>query len=264
VFKVYSTQSGRRFMCDLKDSHSKGYIKRLPCYNSIFNVLEAEGTTEVLVSLIVESANPLKAMEENIAIDSTGFSSSRFDKWFDKKWGEIKTKRAWVKAHVMSGVRTNVVTAVQVLDEHSGDSTYFKPLLTATAERFTINQVSADMAYSSEANLQAVVDAGAFPLIPFRSNANASKGGLWAKMFHYFSLNREEFLARYHQRSNVESTFSMIKAKFGDSVRSKTDTAMRNEALAKILCHNVCCLISAMYELGIDPMFWQSQLKVAQ
>ncbi len=73
MFKVYSTQSGRRFMCDLKDSHTKGYIKRLPCYNSIFNVLEAEGTTEVLGALIVESANPLKAMEENFAIDSTGF-----------------------------------------------------------------------------------------------------------------------------------------------------------------------------------------------
>jgi len=23
--------------------------------------------------------------------------------------------------------------------------------------------------------------------------------------------------------------------------------------LAKVLCHNICCLISAMYELGIEP-----------
>jgi hypothetical protein len=47
----------------------------------------------------------------------------------------------------------------------------------------------------------------------------------------------------------------MVKRKFGDALRSKTDTAMRNEALAKFVCHNVCCLISAMYELGIDPRF---------
>jgi transposase len=257
VFKVYSTVSGRRFMCDLKDSHDKGYIKHVPCYNSIFNVLESEGTTEVLEALIVESANPLKAMEEKFSVDSTGFSSSRFDKWFDKKWGELKTERAWVKAHIMSGVRTNIVTAVQVLEEYSGDTTSFKPLLNSTAQRFSINEVSADLAYSNVANLQAVVDVGAYPLIPFKSNANAKKGGIWAKMFHYFSFNREDFLTRYHQRSNIESTFSMIKAKFGDSVRSKTDTAMRNEALAKILCHNICCLISAMYELGIDPIFWK-------
>jgi hypothetical protein len=48
----------------------------------------------------------------------------------------------------------------------------------------------------------------------------------------------------------------MIKAKFGDSVRSKTDVSMRNEALCKILCHNLCCLIQSFFELGVDPEFW--------
>jgi transposase len=258
VFKVYSTLSGRRFMCDMSDARDKAFVRRMPSYNTIFRILEAESTTQVLKALIAESANPLKAIEDKFAIDSTGFSSCRFDKWFDKKWGELKTRRAWVKAHIVCGVKTNVVTSVDAQDEYSGDSTNFRPLLADTASRFKVNEVSADMAYSSEANLQAVMDAGAFPLIPFKSNANASKGGLWAKMFHYFSFNRDEFLARYHQRSNVESTFSMIKAKFGDGVRSKTDTAMRNEVLAKVLAHNICCLISAMYELKIDPVFWNN------
>ena len=34
---------------------------------------------------------------------------------------------------------------------------------------------------------------------------------------------------------------------------------MRNEALAKILCHNLCVLISAWYELGIEPSDWAAQ-----
>ena len=75
------------------------------------------------------------------------------------------------------------------------------------------------------------------------------------KMFHYFAFNRQEFLQHHHKRSNVESTFSMIKAKFRDHVRSKTDVAMQNEVLCKILCHNICCLIQALYELGIEPTF---------
>ena len=50
----------------------------------------------------------------------------------------------------------------------------------------------------------------------------------------------------------------MIKAKFGDHVRSKTDVAMVNEVLCKVLCHNICCLIQSMYELGIEPTFWAS------
>jgi hypothetical protein len=49
----------------------------------------------------------------------------------------------------------------------------------------------------------------------------------------------------------------MMKSKFGDSLRSKTDTAMVNETLCKVLCHNLVVLIHEMYELGIDPVFWQ-------
>jgi hypothetical protein len=79
-------------------------------------------------------------------------------------------------------------------------------------------------------------------------------GGLFDKMFCYFRLRWEEFLEHYHQRSNVGSTFSMVKQKFGDSVRSKTDEAMMNEVLCKLLAHNVC-VIAAWYELGIEPMF---------
>lgn len=80
---------------------------------------------------------------------------------------------------------------------------------------------------------------------------------LWfvARYHHYYQLNKDEFLQHYHKRSNVESTFSMIKAKFGDHIRSRTDVAMKNEALAKILCHNICCVIQSMYELGIQPVF---------
>ena len=63
--------------------------------------------------------------------------------------------------------------------------------------------------------------------------------------------------AHYHKRSNVESTFSMIKRKFGDSLRRKTDTAQVNETLAKVLCHNLVVLIHEMYELGIEPTFFQ-------
>lgn len=73
------------------------------------------------------------------------------------------------------------------------------------------------------------------------------------RLFHYFTFNGEELLSRYHLRSNVESTFSMIKAKFRDGRRSKTDTAMKNEVLAKLVCHNICVLVQSLYELGINP-----------
>jgi len=48
----------------------------------------------------------------------------------------------------------------------------------------------------------------------------------------------------------------MIKAKFGGGLRSKTFTAQANEALCKILCHNLCVLIQSSYELGVESTFW--------
>jgi hypothetical protein len=47
----------------------------------------------------------------------------------------------------------------------------------------------------------------------------------------------------------------MIKRKFGHSVRSKTDAAIRNEVLAKVLCHSIAVVIHEMHELGIEPDF---------
>ena len=51
----------------------------------------------------------------------------------------------------------------------------------------------------------------------------------------------------------METTFSMIKAKFGSEVKSKTDTGQVNEVLLKVLCHNICVLIQSMYEYGVTP-----------
>ncbi len=48
----------------------------------------------------------------------------------------------------------------------------------------------------------------------------------------------------------------MIKAKFGDSVRSKTDVAMKNEVIAKMVCHDIVCVIHELYEAGLEPQFW--------
>ena len=138
-------------------------------------------------------------------------------KWYDEKYGVTRSGHDWVKVHVMSGVKTNIVTAVEIRGRDAGDSPLLPPMLATAAKNFTIHEVSADTAYSVVENTEAVVDAGGTPFIPFKSNTTGAAGGLWEKMFHFFQFRREEFLAHYHKRSNVESTFSMIKAKFGDS-----------------------------------------------
>ncbi len=70
-------------------------------------------------------------------------------------------------------------------------------------------------------NLGVVENIHATPHIPFKSNTTGKGSEQWTKMWAFYQFKREEFMSHYHKRSNVESTFSMIKRKFGASVRSK-------------------------------------------
>jgi transposase len=258
TFKVYSTVSARRFMCDLRDAQNKGFIAKAPHYNSIFNYLENPELTPLLKSLITESSLPLSSVETNFAADSSGFMTSRFTRWYDHKYGCERTKADWVKCHLMCGVKTNIVTAVEIHGQHAADTKMLPALAGTTAMNFTMREVSADKGYASKANYDSVARLGAVPFISFPDSHKGQGGGKWAEMYHYFNFRKQEFLKHYHKRSNVESTFSAVKRKFGDSIRSKTDTAMVNEVLCKILCHNLVVLIHEMYELGIDPVFWKT------
>lgn len=263
AFKVFSTFSGRRFISDLCDAQDKGYISKVPHFNSIFNYLEKAEMTPLLKSMIERSSAPLRAVETGFAVDATGIASNRFVKWFDKKYGNTEDSHDWLKLHLVCGVKTNIVCAVQTSGKDDHDSKFLPALVESTASRFDATEFYADKGYSGRENLMAIQATGATPYVAFRSNTKlgvVSKHGaeadaLWDKMFHFYSFNRENFLARYHQRSNVESTFMAIKAKFGDEVRSKGDIAQANEVLCKVLCHNICCLIQSMFELGIEPTF---------
>src|SRR5215216_3685085 len=257
VYKVYAAVSSRRFMTDLKEAHLRGYLSKFPCFNSVSNYLEDETLTPYLQALITQSALPLKAVETDFAVDGSGFSTNQYSRWYDEKYGKEQSEREWIKAHVMCGVKTNIVTSAEISGGYSHDTNYFAPLVNETAKRFQVREVSADKAYSNYANMRLVDNKGATPYIDFKIDASGKgKCAIWNKMFHYYNLNRAEFMMHYHKRSNVESTFSMIKAKFGGFVRSKLPTAQVNEVLCKILCHNLCCLIQSSYELGIDATFW--------
>jgi len=258
AFKVYSTISTRRFMSDLREASERGYITKAPHQSSVFRYLEDPALTSILRDLITRSSLPLKSVEVDFAVDSSGFTTSRFSRWYDHKYGAIRQRHDWVKAHIMCGVKTNVVTAVEIHGRDAADVKQLPALLSATAQHFPVAEVSADRVYVSVKNMEAIAAAGAQPFIAFKTTHTGQRGGALEKAFHYFMYRRDEFLAHYHKRSNVEATFSMIKRKFGDFVRSKTDTAMVNEVLCKVLCHNLVVLIHEMYELGIEPVFARS------
>jgi transposase len=262
ALKTYTGFSTRRLTSDLKEAQRNGYIEKAPHFNSVYGYLEMKSLTPPLMQIINMSSLPLSSVETTFAVDSSGLSTSQYDQWVKHRYGRPKPveRHKWMKVHIICGTRTHIITGVRVMNGNSGDSPQFIPLVEDTARNFFIDEVSADKAYSAEKNMEAVLEKGGVPDIAFRSNAvstNRRSGEVWRKMYHFFAYNHQHFMEHYHKRSNVESTFSMLKAKFGGSLRSKTEAAQINEALCKVLCHNICVVIHSIYELGIEPTFWE-------
>ncbi len=263
VARIYSGLSARRADSDVREAEARGLTDSDPHFNSVLRYLRDPEMTPVLRGLVELSALPLKGVETDFAVDATGFSTSRFERWYDHKWGQVKSKREWKKLHAMTGVRTNIVTAVDVTSSRVNDTTRLKPLLSTTGENFDVDEVSADKAYISKSNLDHVEKFGGTAYIPFKANTvgvpwlpeptlPGFEAPAWERMFHMFAYQKDEFLAHYHKRSNVETTFSMIKAKFGDSLRSKSEVGQINEVLCKVIAHNLCVLIACVHEIGLS------------
>lgn len=257
--KIYGCVSGRRNQTDLDEAFRRGYLTRPVRYNTLFKYLELEVMTPYLQQLITESSLALKSVEVDFALDSSGFGTCNYVRWFDVKYGGEDNNHDWIKMHLMTGVKTNIITSVEISRRYANDSPYFKPLVEKTARNFQLREVSADKGYDSFSNRTFALTKGAIPYIPFREPKQGAsysfKGELWRRMYHLYKYNADEFYAHYHRRSNAETTFSMIKARFGERLRSKTERAQINEALIKVLCHNVCVVIQSIYELGLEVEF---------
>lgn len=255
TLKVYSTFSLRRFMSLMKIAREKGHIDASCSYVSVSNYMNKLNLTDILLGLIEKSSLPLRTVEVDFAVDSTGFSTTQFGRWVDFRFGTDRRYRKWLKAHAIVGVKTNVICQAIVTESDAADHTFFEYLVKDTKRNFHINEVSADKAYSSEKNMEIVEKCGGIPFIPYKKNTKIAllpprpSTKIWKKMYHYFRFREEEFMERYHKRSNVETCFHMVKAKFGSSVRSRKKVAQVNEILCKILCHNICVIIQEMHEM---------------
>ena len=257
VMKIYTRFSLRRFMSDMQIAKEMGLIDNVPCYSTISNFMNREEIKLLLEELIIISSLPLREIEKDFAVDSSGFSTSRFGRWFDYKWGKERKFRVWLKAHVCIGTKTNICTAIKITEGQENDSPQLAELVKKTAKNFGMEEVSADKGYAGKENFKTIESVNAVPYIPFKKNVTGKRGGcsIWKKMYHYFLYKHDEFLEHYHKRSNVESYFNMVKTKFGDSLMSKKKSAQETELLCKVLANNITIVIQEVSELGVKAEF---------
>ena len=252
--KTYYGKSTRRTMGEIELCKRAGYLTKNVTFNTVLKYFKDPDLTPVLHQLIQASSAPLTDIEKHFAADSTGFSLRMYDERWSSVRGKHSKHRRYLKCHAMFGVATNVCTAAHITPGTAHDSPHFKPLFDQTNKHFTMLEVSADKAYSSRNNLSHAFNHKCIPFIPFKKNTTPHKKGaspIWRQMWRFFHYNQKQFLQRYHQRSNAETAFWMIKQKYGNFLWTKTPTSQTNELLTKLLCHNLTVLIQETFLLGI-------------
>ncbi len=261
ALRTYCNAPIRRFHSDLKIAREAGYIEREYHFNTMKDHLHHPKLSSILQDLIQVSSLPVKPLERFFAADATGFSCAKFNRWFDFRLQKTTRKRMWRKCHAICGVLTHCVTSVEVTPGDVNDITQFEKLVNKTAKNFKMEEISADKGYLSRENFELADEIGSTAFIPFKSNSTgkARGSGVWAKMYRHFQEHQEDFMKHYHKRSNIESVWSMIKARFNNHLRSRREDAQDNEILLKVLCHNICVLIQEMFMRNLSIEFLDSR-----
>ncbi len=127
IQKVYSQLSSRRAYSLFENATERGQIDHAPHFNSPSKLFNNPQMTPILHSLVLLSALPVAGAEVDFSVDSTGFRTTMFGAYCDEKYG--RKEHHWLKAHLCSGVKTNIVAAVAITEGDCNDSPQFGPLV---------------------------------------------------------------------------------------------------------------------------------------
>jgi transposase len=258
IMKGYTNLSGSRLISDLNECFDDGYLVKVGHENSIHNFLASDETTPLLISLIEEAFIPLGAIENGqYAIDSTGMSPCIFDRYYSIRHEGVVARKQYLKLHIMAGVTTHGIATAKVTTASEQDSPQLVELLTRTRKGNDVRELSADKGYSKISHHALLEELGIAAFIRFKDDAVIhADPDAWSRNLAEFLLRRNQWLSHYHRRSNVETVFSMLKGKFGASIRAKRPRSQINEVLCKCLAHNLCCYVKAIFMSGLAPTFW--------
>lgn len=258
IMKGYTNLSGSRLISDLNECFDDGYMAKVGHENCIHNFLALDETTPLLISLVEDAFIPLGMIENGqYAMDSTGMSPCIFDRYYSIRHEGVVARRPYLRLHVMAGTTTHGIASLKVTTASEQDCPQLAELLANGRKNNDIRELSADKAYASIEHHAMLEALGIAAYIPFRDDAVIhAKPDAWSRKLCEFLLHREQWLPHYHRRSNVETVFSMIKGKFGGSLRARRLRSQINEVICKCLAHNLCCYTKAIFMAGLSSTFW--------
>ncbi len=191
----------------------------------------------------------------NVIIDASGIRTDKRSTWFCLRINKIVSKRNCDKLHIAICADLLLILNWRITAWKKHDCPFFKILLKPI--KF-LGIVFADMGYLSRANFQLCMDKKGCLFIPFKKNSTgASRGSsAWKFAFSLWKKCKWIYESIYHQRSKVESVFSVIKKRFGDKVYCRSAIMRRKEIALRLIAYNLRILICYQYANEHNLPLW--------
>lgn len=257
-FPTLSVRRARSFLLFLQKY--KIIHVSIPCFKTLSNYRADNTLLRVLDELIQESSRPLAKIEHDFATDSTGIKTKLFSSWYSLRAKKRIRKRDHVLVHTSMGVKSKIVTALNVEAKQGKDNVLFREHVDTTAKNFTVEQWSGDGAYWCKKNCSKVAAVGGTPYFKCKTGKTAWNGKqsghpAWKEMNTEAREQPQWYDKQYHKRSNIEAGFHSKKALHGDKVYSKLPSARINEEALRWINHNQTVLNRARHEWNIHAKF---------
>src|SRR3989344_8231293 len=178
------------------------------------------------------------------AIDSSGFETNHMSYHYANVWNrqDKRKYKRYLKISIAIDTDSQYILSQKIRLGPRNDNIDFESVM----KNINCKYVVADKGYDSKSNRYFVLrNMRAYPHIPYRkiSGRNYERAGV--------PLIFDEKI--YHQRSKVETVFSVIKRKYGSWILSKSFETQKKELLFRLVAYNIDrkIILSALVIIGI-------------
>ena len=181
--------------------------------------------------ILYQSIKLFQLTAVGIAIDATGYDSDYSSKYYSAKIKGSCFRKSYAKDSIAIDVVSQAILAKKSSKASRHDNKDFRPLLKRVYEQLEIDYVSADKAYDDKKNREFLKEREIRANIPIRKYRHNKT----FRLKHNLAVNEKE----YHQRSKVETVFSVIKRKFDSAVYSRLKWLKIKEIKLKNIVYNI-------------------------
>ncbi len=237
-------------------------------YKTIERGYDRNKVDKILDEVVAITNECVESEEKNCSFDGTGFSASNKENYANKrqKQNSKKSQKKSQSANedqsddsfpmtnstsnmgfsycVMGiGVKHKLISGISISADHSiGETTMFPDVYYQTLQSYpNLENALGDGIYSARWITDMVSKSNVTPYFLPKSNVTFKSKGFagWYDMLFSLWKDPQMWLEQYHMRSISETVNSMVKCRFGATLRKRLDPRKATETKLKLVAHDI-------------------------